>query len=155
MAWRRHICRLLDFSKAAHVPDSSTRQTLCGSLPCVAPETALEEPYLPKPADCWSLGVVLLETACGQGSLEMSVRWRHSTPLARAARQIFEFFAQDGCHAEAMTKMGSVRDDTALACLEALLRPEPPRRGSATDAVEVLSAGYLSSSLLSGTPTRF
>jgi len=135
-----HICRLVDFSMAAHAPDFSTRETLCGILPCVSPEMALEEePYLPKPADCWSLGVVLLETACGQGSLELSVRWRNAAPLAHAAWQMLEFFAQEGCHAEAMTKMGGVREGTTLACLRALLTPDPLLRMSASDTVGLLS----------------
>ncbi|CAK0822763.1 unnamed protein product [Prorocentrum cordatum] len=146
MACSRHICRLVDFSMAAHVPDSSTRETYCSSLrslPCVAPETALEEPYLPKPADCWSLGVVFLEIACGQGSLELSVQWRREEPLARAAWQILEFFARAGCHTEAMTKMGNVHDGTASVCLQAVLTPEPARRASAADMVGLLAMGHV------------
>jgi hypothetical protein len=140
VAQNRHICRLVDFSMAAHIPDPGTRETLCGSLPCVAPETALEEPYLPKPADCWSLGVVLLEIACGRGSLELSVQWHSDASLAVAAQQILTFFAAAGRHAEAMTRMGSVQDDVTLACLEALCVPEPLRRARASDAVGILSA---------------
>ncbi|CAK0911587.1 unnamed protein product [Prorocentrum cordatum] len=135
----RHICRLVDFSMAAHVPNSSARETWCGSLPCVAPEVALNEPYLPKPADCWSLGVLLLETACGQGSLKLSVQWRRGEPLAYAARQVLEFFSHAGCHIEVMTKMGNPLDGVTLACLEAVLKPEPARRTSASDMVGMLS----------------
>ncbi|CAK0910261.1 unnamed protein product [Prorocentrum cordatum] len=140
MARNRLVCRLVDFSMAAHVPDSSTRETMCGSLPCVAPETAMGEPFWPKPADCWSLGVVLLETACGQGSLELSVPWRRCAHIAQAMREILEFFAQAGSHAQAMASMDGVHDGAALACLEALRRPEPLRRASASDPVDVLSA---------------
>ncbi|CAK0897723.1 unnamed protein product [Prorocentrum cordatum] len=140
IACNRHICRLVDFSMAAHVPNSSTRETLCGSLPCVAPETALEEPYLPKPADCWSLGVLFLETACGHGSLELSVRWRRGETIACAARRILEFFSQHGCHQEAMTIMGNVHDDIILACLESVLKPEPVRRAKASHMVGMVSA---------------
>ncbi|CAK0905923.1 unnamed protein product [Prorocentrum cordatum] len=138
-AWNGHICRLVDFSMAARVPNSSTRETPCGSLPCAAPEAALSEPYLPKPADCWSLGVFLLETACGQGSLKLSVQWRRGESLAYAARQVLEFFSQAGCHIEAMTKMCKSLDGVTLACLEALLKPEPARRASASDVVGMLS----------------
>ncbi|CAK0814054.1 unnamed protein product [Prorocentrum cordatum] len=139
MAWTRHICRLVDFSMAAHVPNSSTRKTLCGSLPCVAPETVLDEQYLPKPADCWSVGVLFLETACGQGSLELSVQWRRRESLAYVAWQILEFFSQAGCHTDVMTTMGNVPDGMILACLGAVLKPEPARRASAPDMVEMLS----------------
>ncbi|CAK0909387.1 unnamed protein product [Prorocentrum cordatum] len=141
MARNRLVCRLVDFSMAAHVPDSSTRETMCGSLPCVAPETALGEPYWPKPADCWSLGVVLLETACGQGSLELSVPWRRCAHLVQAMREILEFFAQAGSHAQAMASMDGVHDGATLACLEELLRPEPLRRASASVAADVLQPG--------------
>ncbi|CAK0905684.1 unnamed protein product [Prorocentrum cordatum] len=141
IACNRHICRLVDFSMAAHVPNSSTRETLCGSLPCVAPETALEEPYLPKPADCWSLGVLFLETSCGHGSLELSVRWRRGETIAYAARRILEFFSKAGCHQEAMTSMGNVHDDIALACLVSVLKPEPVRRAKASHMVGLFSAG--------------
>ncbi|CAK0808293.1 unnamed protein product [Prorocentrum cordatum] len=140
IAWNRHICRLVDFSMAAHVPNSSTRETPCGSLPCVAPETALEEPLLLKPADCWSLGVLFLETACGQGSLELRVRWRRGETIAYAARRIFEFFFQHGCHQEAMSIMANVHDDMILACLESVLKPEPVRRAKASHIVEMVSA---------------
>ncbi|CAK0856757.1 unnamed protein product [Prorocentrum cordatum] len=140
MANHRLICRLVDFSMAARIPDGHTRQGLCGSLPCAAPETALEEPYWPKPADCWSLGVVLLEAVGGQGTLKLSVRWRLGASLAQAVRMILEFFAQAGPHAQAMARMGGVHDDASLACLEALLRPEPLRRASASDALELLLA---------------
>ncbi|CAK0818452.1 unnamed protein product [Prorocentrum cordatum] len=141
-AWNGHICRLVDFSMAAHVPNSSARETLCGSLPCVAPEVALNELYLPKPADCWSLGVLLLETACGQGSLKLSVQWRSGESLAYSARQVLQFFSHAGCHTEAMTKMGnSSLDGITLACLEALLKPEPARRASASDMMGMLSTG--------------
>ncbi|CAK0834225.1 unnamed protein product [Prorocentrum cordatum] len=138
-ALNRHICRLVDFSMAAHVPFSITRETLCGSLPCVAPEAALNEPYLPKPADCWSFGVLLLETACGQGSLKLSVQWRRGESLAYAAWQVLQFFSHAGCHTEAMTKMGNSLDGVTLACLEAVLQPEPARRTSASDMVGMLS----------------
>ncbi|CAK0817467.1 unnamed protein product [Prorocentrum cordatum] len=140
MARNRIVCRLVDFSMAARVPDFSTRETLCGALPCVAPETALEEPYWPKPADCWSLGVMLLEVVGGQGSLELSVRWRRGASLVQATREILEFFAQAGSHAQAMASMDGVHDEAALECLEVLLSPEPFRRASASDAVELLSA---------------
>ncbi|CAK0856955.1 unnamed protein product [Prorocentrum cordatum] len=142
MACNRHICRLVDFSMAAHVPNSSTRKTLCGSLPCVAPETVLDEPYLPKPADCWSVGVLFLETACGQGSLEKSVQWRRGESLAHAAWKILEFFSKAGCHTEAMTKMGNALDGTTLACLGVVLKPEPARRATASDVVEMFSAAH-------------
>ncbi|CAK0874423.1 unnamed protein product [Prorocentrum cordatum] len=85
-AWNGHICRLVDFIMAAHVSNSSARDTLCGSLPCVAPELVLNESHLPKPAACWSLGVLLLETVCGQGSLKLSVQRRRGESLAYAAR---------------------------------------------------------------------
>ncbi|CAK0790349.1 unnamed protein product [Prorocentrum cordatum] len=145
IACGRHICRLVDFSMAAHVPDSSQRETRCSSLrslPCVAPETALEEPCLPKPADCWSLGVVFLEISCGQGSLELSVQWRREEPLARAARRMLEFFARAGCHTDAMTKRGHAHDDTTVVCLRAALTPEQARRASASEMVGFLSMGH-------------
>ncbi|CAK0874990.1 unnamed protein product [Prorocentrum cordatum] len=113
----RHICRQVDFSMAAHVPFSSARETLCGSLPCVAPEAALNDTYFPEPADCWSLGMLLLETACGQCSLKLSVQWCRGKSLA---------YARAGVHAAHILCAGFLRQVSAPIAFQARSVPTRP-----------------------------
>ncbi|CAK0839844.1 unnamed protein product, partial [Prorocentrum cordatum] len=111
-------------------------------------QAALNEPYLPKPADCWSLGVLLLETACGQGSLKLSVQWRRGEPIAYAARQVLEFFSHAG---------SSDRDPRATEQALALAR-EGARSGAPRDALREGGAGRASracAELTKGCPIAF
>ncbi|CAK0896734.1 unnamed protein product [Prorocentrum cordatum] len=82
------FCRLVDFNRAACCPDSTPSVMPCGDLPCIAPEMALDESYFAKPADCWSLGVVLLEAAGGLGSMKQAVGWLERAELEPTARRI-------------------------------------------------------------------
>mmetsp|Transcript_10637 Transcript_10637/g.18363 ORF Transcript_10637/g.18363 Transcript_10637/m.18363 type:complete len:597 (+) Transcript_10637:104-1894(+) len=63
---------LVDFRSAVRAREHVQSNVVCGTLPCIAPEVALGEAYYPRYADCWSLGVVLLEVAGGLNSLVKS-----------------------------------------------------------------------------------
>ncbi len=45
---------LVDFHSAMVARGDSTSKTVCGSLPCIAPEVAAGLAYVPWRADCWS-----------------------------------------------------------------------------------------------------
>jgi len=66
------VLKLVDFDSAVvQQPNTCCRQ-ICGTLPFVAPEVYLSNSYDGFSADIWSLGIVLLEIACGTAVLE---RW--------------------------------------------------------------------------------
>ncbi|CAK0806970.1 unnamed protein product [Prorocentrum cordatum] len=113
------FCRLVDFSSATCCVESTPSTTVCGDLPCIAPEMALEAPCVAKQADCWSLWVVLLEAAGGLAELE---------PPAAKIRSLFSC---EGSHARALAVMGGVRSRAVLAGLSGLLEPEPAARAAA------------------------
>ncbi|CAK0861784.1 unnamed protein product [Prorocentrum cordatum] len=125
------FCRLVDFSAATRCVESTPSTTLCGGLPCIAPEMVLEASYFAKPADCWSLGVVLLEAVGGMGSMRQAVGWPDDAELEPAAARTRNFFSCDGSHARAMAVMGGVRSHAVLTRLSGLLEPEPAARAVA------------------------
>ncbi|CAK0796399.1 unnamed protein product [Prorocentrum cordatum] len=133
------FCRLVDFNQATRCPESTLLTTPSGDLPCIAPEVALDESYAAKPADCWSLGVVLLEAAGGLGSMRQAVGWPEEAELEPTARRIKNFFSGEGSHARALAVMGGVRSEPVLANLSALLEPTPTTR-AAMDAIAQSSA---------------
>ncbi|CAK0804981.1 unnamed protein product [Prorocentrum cordatum] len=126
------FCRLVDFFAAMRCVGSTPLTTLCGDLPCIAPEMVLEASYVAKPADCWSLGIVFLEAVGGMGSTRQAVGWPDDAELELAVARIRNFFSCDGSHARALAVMGGVRSQTVLARLAGLLEPEPAVRAVAS-----------------------
>jgi len=125
------FCRLVDFFAATRCVEWTSSTTVCGDLPSIAPEMVLEASYVAKPADCWSLGVVLLEVAGGMGSTRQAVGWPDDAELELAAAGIRNFFSCRGSHARALAAMGGVRSRAVLARLSGLLEPEPAARAVA------------------------
>jgi hypothetical protein len=96
--------------------------TLCrgviGTFPFMAPEVVLERKYDPYAADVWSLGVVILETACCLSILKRALQLPRlkkdmDAEKARAERQMMETIAGFFCIGGNVTKL-----------LEKYLRPE-------------------------------
>ncbi|CAK0882881.1 unnamed protein product [Prorocentrum cordatum] len=100
------FCRLVDFFQAALCPESTPLATPCGDLPRIAPEVVVDESYVAKPVDCWSLGVVLLEAAGGLGSMRQVVGWPEEAELEPTARRIKNIFSGEGSHARALDGHG-------------------------------------------------
>lgn len=127
--------KLVDFRSAILAKEGVTSMSLCGCLPCAAPEM-LDGVYAPKSGDCWSVGVLLLEMAGGLGSFctvmnigEDVQNLAHENVAQRRllAQRIFDFFAGPNAHAVALARMGGVRSDDICDMLAILLVPEANR----------------------------
>lgn len=129
---------LVDFHTATTAKSQTTFRSICGKLPCVAPEVLLGDvvSYIPTPADCWSLGVVLLEIAGGMGSLcqasgltddEIELAFSSESYRYSVAHKIRDHFITGGNHESALACMSGVRHEEVLKILRVVLR-EPEER---------------------------
>jgi len=137
--WARRW-RLVDFAMAVQSCQGQMSWTVCGTLPCVAPEAALGGPYLPRPADCWSMGVVLLEAAGGVSSLSRSVPFDPEGEPELAVSRIRDFFNADGSHAVALAHLHNVYDEDLIRMLQMVLASAPSDRHEASDCLNSLPA---------------
>jgi len=125
----RYQCTLVDFHKAMMARGESTSLTVCGSLPFIAPEMAMGRAYVPHHADAWSLGVVLLETAGGMGSMGRFIGYNEKKPEASVVgRKQLEQFSVPGSHELALACVGAVSSDPVSSRLAMLLKPSPAER---------------------------
>lgn len=132
----RHTPRLVDFRSAMIAKGCTKSVAICGSLPCMAPEVLSAGPYMPKAADCWSLGVLLLEMAGGMGSFfratqieEAAVR-KHPSDIpnrSQLANSIGTYFSIKANHRAALSCMGGLQSNEVLEILRDLLQPEDHR----------------------------
>ncbi|CAE8629073.1 unnamed protein product [Polarella glacialis] len=67
------IVKLVDFGQAVALSKGETSRR--GTFTFAAPEILRGRPYDPAAADCWSLGVVLLEMLCGINALPLFLGW--------------------------------------------------------------------------------
>lgn len=126
--------QLCDFRSAMVARGGATSKTPCGSLPCMAPELALGIPYWPSVADCWSAGVVLLETAGGLSSFGRSLEFDPAqVDPSQVAAGVQQFFSQPGSHARALAKVGGVERQSILTILQSLMIPNPSARAPIHD----------------------
>jgi len=135
----RYHCCLVDFSTAMVSQLDTLSRVVCGTMPCIAPEVALEIPYVPWRADCWSAGVVLLEMAGGLSSLSLSVPFNIEAEPIDVADRIRNFFSAKGSHAAALAHMGDVRDPKITSVLELLLASMPANRSAMCECLSTLS----------------
>lgn len=108
---------LVDFGLAIEL-GAEKIQEFCGSMPFVAPEILMEQPYHAAPADMWSLGMLLLEMLCGVDHLPRVLDWpRPLMPKPSHAADLRTFLATPiECHVD--HRLG---DDAGAPGMEALL----------------------------------
>lgn len=132
----RNHCKIVDFHSAMVSRGQTTSRTVCGTLPCMAPEVAMGGPYVPRLADCWSAGMLLLEMAGGVSSLSRSVPYDPAQAEPRAvAAGIQSYFLMQGSHARALAFMGAVQNKAITAKLQALINPNPESRSQMRDVL--------------------
>lgn len=133
-----HTPKLVNFRSAMIAKEGVTSTTLCGSLPCMAPEMMRGGSIPPKPSDLWSLGVLLLEMAGGRGSFFKATQIDEATAIQQLewedagqmlADQIEHYFNISGKHAFALSCMNGVSNSEVLMVLERLLQ-SADQRGS-------------------------
>mmetsp|Transcript_6772 Transcript_6772/g.16965 ORF Transcript_6772/g.16965 Transcript_6772/m.16965 type:complete len:498 (-) Transcript_6772:130-1623(-) len=130
----RHRCRLVDFHSAMVARGQTTSRTICGTLPCIAPEMATGGPYIPRLTDCWSAGIVLLETAGGMTSLSRSVPYQQAE-ARQVAGSIQSYFMLPNSHERALAFIGAVQSRRIVAILQDLVCPTPENRKQLRDLV--------------------
>mmetsp|Transcript_130668 Transcript_130668/g.251785 ORF Transcript_130668/g.251785 Transcript_130668/m.251785 type:complete len:775 (+) Transcript_130668:120-2444(+) len=125
---QRLHCTLVDF-RAAMLPRSRTLSNIAfGNFPYMAPEMGLG-PYIPKLADAWSLGAVLLEIAGGLKSMEASANVKFDQQDFLTCLEAVEtFFAAPDCHERALAKQHDVQSPGVVSYLQELLLMEPDMR---------------------------
>jgi hypothetical protein len=104
----------------------------------VAPEIVLRDSYLPQAADCWSLGVVLLEMAGGLGSTKQAVGWTTEMGDGIAIEMVHDYFSMEGSHATALAVMGNVSSRSVLEIVTMLIKPETGDRATMRDVSALL-----------------
>jgi serine/threonine protein kinase len=128
--------KLIDFQLALVAQDGTPSSTVCGRFPCMAPEMAAGTPYIPRYADLWSVGMVLLETA---GGLECSTSSLSAAALQDtqvAFEELWTFFEEQGSHRQAVCSLGAQPSDEIVKALEMLLQPDPEARRLLADLSE-------------------
>lgn len=128
-------CKLVSFSAATLAPASAMSKTPFGSLPCMPPEVCLTQEYDPFRADCWSLGVVLLEMAGGLNSLARSIPVDIGEDPPMVGPHLVQFFSSDTSHRRALARIGGVQNAEIEELLQKFLRPDPRERVTMSDIV--------------------
>jgi serine/threonine protein kinase len=123
---------LIDFRTATvSKPGVQSRCSSCGKLPFMAPEMLVARPCAPMPADCWSLGVLLLEMAGGLGSFfaAVNVTDEEVERLLAAeihrlttANRIQAYFNTAGNHEAALARLHGVKSEAVVEILSGLVQ---------------------------------
>lgn len=133
-----YLCKLIDFHCAVLGAGDFQSRSSCGTFPYMAPEVAVEESYNSQKADCWSLGVILLEMAGGLGSLTSFTGAEASQDPDLATALIRERFSEPGCHQQALCGFGASPSMEIVQAEQELLRPLPETRPDLSDMVASL-----------------
>lgn len=130
-------CTLVDLHQAIIAHGDMVSTTVCGCLPCMAPEVGLAESYIPRFVDAWSAGILLLEISGGLGSLSRSTYFDLDldNDSGECLEAVFDFFESPNCHQKALGVMNGVSSHQVLLYLHELLVVAPQNRKSMTTLV--------------------
>jgi len=129
---------LVDFRSSLITQGNNTSSVMCGSFPCMAPEVAAGQNYVPRSADRWSLGALLLEMSAGLGVMDHVVQWVGAPVDAVLAGRVNAFFRDDEAPERAYAMMRIAPDDTLLGLVRSLLRIGPEERAELAALLEGL-----------------
>lgn len=138
-----YTCKVLSCSHAVFARDGAMSNASVGTLPCIAPEVAQTREYDPFRADCWSIGIILLEMAGGLSSTARAVPFDPRNASALVAPSIELFFSAAGSHRQALATIGNVQEPVIESILQALLRPAPNDRCTMCQIVKVRTSNTL------------
>jgi len=133
----RLIPRLVDFHHAMVAKTGVMSRSVCGKLPCIAPEVLAAECYVPFFADAWSVGIVLLEMTGGLETLataanlvpeEVDVFPMGEEQQKASAKKIRDYFSTAESHGNALACINGVRNEEILDLLQSLLVSPPNNR---------------------------
>jgi serine/threonine protein kinase len=68
--FEKSVVKIADFGLARFAGDEELVDTFCGSPAFVAPEICAGEPYLGRPTDYWSCGVVMFMLLSGEAPFD-------------------------------------------------------------------------------------
>jgi len=125
---------LCDFQSAMVVHGKATSSTMCGTLPYIAPEV-IGGTYRPILADCWSVGILLLEMAGGIGCVWEVLNVSLQSFVAVFKEAASRWFRKEDVHAISLTKCGAEHDAHVLGLLEAVLQVDPEARNCMSELV--------------------
>lgn len=128
-------CRIIDFHNSTQATLETVSAVVCGRLPCIAPEV-VHGNYRPLAADLWSVGIILLETSGGLGSLQRAARYAEAATAATAVESIQVLILRPDCHAYALEILGGVSHPVIERCLAMLLVLDPAERADVADVLQ-------------------
>ena len=127
----REVAKVGDFGFAISTAGSDLSQEWMGSIEYAAPEVLANEPYDPRRADCWSLGVVLFALLVGY--LPFSKPEDDAPGLFDVEKKVRQrILAHD------LRLPASIPDGSLSSLVKNLLHPNPAHRWSVTRALRAL-----------------
>jgi len=124
------IPHLVDFHTAMVAKAGVMSRSVCGKLPCIAPEVLSGELYIPISADVWSVGILLLEMAGGLESLvkavditpeEADILQMNEEQVQASSNKVRDYFAIAGNHENALAHLNGVHNEEIRTNLKSLL----------------------------------
>mmetsp|Transcript_58680 Transcript_58680/g.107316 ORF Transcript_58680/g.107316 Transcript_58680/m.107316 type:complete len:348 (+) Transcript_58680:1-1044(+) len=132
-------CTIVDFRRAMVVRGNTPSTIQVGTLPYTALE-AISGSYRPVCADCWSMGILLLEMAGGIGSTFAATGTNIQSVPRLFKLSAENVFLQGLSNGKALTVLGAKHDAEICSLLDALLTIDPEQRGTMQSVLDMMSS---------------